>query len=188
MEGIFFILIGAALFSQSWYVLGLYAEGRSMGMIVGGLGLASLIAITMTPMLLTVDGPRTGVLDQTTVMQWLIVVWAMYAVAVGAHGLWDFDDRAIGFYSGFLVVAMIIAFIYFAVGLQTGFGDGPWLVMSGAVLILAILAGLVFFYLAIPFNSLRLVTGWFLLIGGGAVAVFGMVIVTAAIEVTAKTP
>ena len=38
MEGIFFILIGAALFTQSFYIIGLYAEGRTMGVLVGGLG------------------------------------------------------------------------------------------------------------------------------------------------------
>jgi len=35
MEGVFFVLIGAALFSEAWYLLGLYSEGRTMGVFVG---------------------------------------------------------------------------------------------------------------------------------------------------------
>ena len=61
MEGIFLVLIGAALFSQSWYVLGMYSEGRSMGIFVAGLGvlsLATLSAAAFVPLLLTKDSKR----------------------------------------------------------------------------------------------------------------------------------
>ena len=52
MEGVFLVLIGAAIFCHSWSLLGLYHEGRTMGTFVGGLGLVALISLTMAPMLL----------------------------------------------------------------------------------------------------------------------------------------
>ena len=181
MEGIFLVLIGAALFSQSWYVLGMYSEGRSMGILVAGLGvlsLATLSAVSFAPLLLTGEGKGANMLAETTVMKTMIVAWALYAVAVGAHGLWDFEERAIGFYSAFLTVASLVPFIYFAVELQSRYGDETWLALSGASLVLTVLAGMMFFYLAFSFNVLRLVAGWFLLIGGGAVAAIGLAIVS----------
>ena len=185
MEPIFLILIGAALFSQSWYVLGLYSEGRTMGVFVGGLGVLSLAAIMFTPMLLTggdkADAPTQAArfLAETTVMKTLIGVWAVYAIAVGAHGLWDFEDRAIGFYSAFLAVATLVTALYFALNLGSGYGsEGPVLSLSGATLLLTVLAGMMFFALAFGFNVLRVVAGWFLLFGGAAVAAIGLLIVS----------
>jgi hypothetical protein len=181
MEGIFLILIGAALFSQSWYVLGMYSEGRTMGILVGGLGLLSLATITalaFAPMLLTGEGKGADMLAETTVMKSMVLMWALYAVGVGAHGLWDLEDRAIGFYAAFLAVATLVPFIYFARELESSYGVGTWLALSGSSLILTVLAGIMFFYLAFALNVLRLVAGWFLLLGGGAVAVIGLAIVS----------
>ena len=71
MEAIFFLLIGAALFSQSWYVLGLYSEGRTVGLIVGGLGLLRLGTImfgtSLTPNIITGDGTAELTAAITTV-------------------------------------------------------------------------------------------------------------------------
>ena len=184
MEAFFFILIGAALFSHSWYLLELYPDGRTMGVFVAGLGLASLISITMVPMLLTGDGPGTDVLAETTIMKTLVVLWAGYAIGVGAHGIWDFDERAIGFYSAFLAVASVVALIYFATELQSRYGDGAWLSISGATLLLTVLAGMLFFYLAVPFNVLRQVAAWFILAGSIAILALGLLILTTVIEVT----
>ena len=184
MEPIFFILIGAALFSQSWYVLGLFSEGRTMGVFVGGLGLLSLAALTLTPMLLTGGdrGMEARLLAETTVMKTLIGVWAVYAIGVGAHGLWDFEDRAIGFYSAFLAVATLVTFIYFAVELPDVYkSEGPWLSLSGATLLLTVLAGMMFFALSFGFNVLRVVAGWFLLFGGAAVVAIGLLIMSTVI-------
>jgi hypothetical protein len=178
------VLIGGALFAQSFYVLGLYAEGRMLGVITGGLGLLMLIALTLTPQLLIGGATDAEPLAETSVMKWVIMVWAVYAVAVGAHGVWELEERPIGFYSGFLVAATMVPFIYFVVELQPSYGDAVWLAMSGATVILTALAGLVFFYLAIPFNVLRLVAGWALMLGGGGVAIIGMAIVTTAITVS----
>ena len=81
MEGVFLTLIGAAIFSQSWHILGMYAEGRTMGIIVGTLGLISLSAIVLSPVVLT----GQSMLIEATVLKTLIALWAVYALAVAAH-------------------------------------------------------------------------------------------------------
>ena len=183
MEAIFFVLIGVALFSHSWYLLGLYPDGRTMGLFTGGLGLASLIAITFAPMVLVGGDPDANVLAETNIIKLLIVAWAGYAIGVGAQGLWDFDDRAIGFYSALLTAISAVALFYFAANLANAYGNDVTIAMSAATLLLSILAGMVFFYLAIPFNALRQVAGWFLLVGSVVIAGVGLAIVSTVIEV-----
>ena len=182
MEGIFLVLIGAALYSQAWYVLGLYSEGRTMGVIVGGLGLLALATVMFTPVLLTGDGKGADMLAETTVMKAVIIAWALYAVGVATHGLWDFDERAIGFYGGFLAVVSLVAAIYFAVQLEGPYSNGTWLGLSGATILLTVVAAIMFFYQAFQFSVLRLVAGWFLLLGGGVVGVIGLAVVSTAIS------
>ena len=184
MEGVFLTLVGAALFCQSWYVLGLYSEGRTMGIFVGGLGVLSLGAVTLTPMLLTaVPGVSSpDLLAEVTITEMLITVWALYAIGVAAHGLWDFDERAIGFYSAFLAVATIIPFIYYVTELEGAYSNGVWLGMAGASLALAVVAGMMFFALSFSFNVLRLVSGWFLLLGGSTVGIVGLAMLSTAIS------
>ena len=53
--------------------------------------------------------------------------------------------------------------------------------MSGSLLLLSLLAGIVFFYLAFQFTVLRLVSGWFLLLGSAAVAAVGLAITSTVI-------
>lgn len=183
MEGVFLTLVGAALFCQSWYVLGLYSEGRTMGIFVGGLGVLSLGAVTLTPMLLTGVGiSPADHLAEVTITEMLVVVWALYAIGVAAHGLWDFDERAIGFYSAFLAVATVIPFIYYVTELEGPYSNGVWLGMAGSSLALAIVAGMMFFALSFSFNVLRLVSGWFLLLGGSTVGVVGLAMLSTAIS------
>ena len=190
MEALFLIFVGGALFSHAWYLLELYPDGRSMGLYTAGLGLASLIALTFAPMLFTGLGPAGAVLanadpeTETTVLKGLIILWAAYGVGVGAHGLWDFDERAIGFYCGFLAIVSLVAMLYYAVSLEGVYGDGVWLGLSGATLVLTAMAGILFFYLAIPFGVLRLVSAWFLLVGAIAIVAIGLSILTTAIEIT----
>ncbi len=185
MEGMFLLLIGAALFSQSWYILGLYSEGRTMAILVGGLGIVVLGAVFLQPVLL--NGMGTGLvspeenLAELTVMKALIVTWSVYAIAMAAHGLWDFDERAIGFYCAFLAASTAMAFIYYA---NPGLGDladryneSVWLSLSGATLALTVLAGMMFFTLGFAFQGLRAVAGWFALLGGAVVAFIGQAIV-----------
>ena len=181
MEAVFLTLIGAALFSQSWYVLGMYSEGRTMGVFVGGLGLLSLGTITLAPMLITGEGPGAELLPEITIMKTLIFLWALYAIGVAAQGIWDLDERAIGFYSVILSIATLLSFMYFSVELESTYSIPAWLSISGSSLLLTIISGLTFFYLAFNFKILRLVTGWFLLLGGGVISIIGLCILTTVI-------
>ena len=91
MEAAFLVLIGGALFAQSWNHLGLFAEGRGMGIVVGGLGLVSLVALVMDPQL--IQGPDTNpsVLANMTIMKGLILIWAVFAVAMAAQSYLDLE-------------------------------------------------------------------------------------------------
>jgi len=183
MEGIFFILIGAALFTQSWYILGLYSEGRTMGVLVGGLGVLALgtfmLGGAMDATLLVVNDKADAVkvLKETTALKALMIVWVAYTFGVAAHGIWEFEDRAIGFYSGLVAVVSLIVFLFFAIELRTIYSDWVWLTMAAAPAVLTLLAAISFFYLAWQLMVLRLVTGWFMLLGSGAVVGIGLVMI-----------
>jgi len=177
MEGIFFILIGAALFTHSWYILGLYSEGRTMGVLVGGLGALALGTFMLGGAMEATLLVGKESLTETTVLKALMMVWIAYTFGVAAHGLWEFEDRAIGFYSGFVAVVSLIVFLFFAIELRTVYSDAVWLTMAAAPLVLTLLAAISFFYLAWQWMVLRLVTGWFMLLGGGAVIGIGLVMI-----------
>ncbi len=194
MEAIFLVLIGAAIFSHSWFVLGMYTEGRTMGVLTGALGVVALATVifdpaTFAPMLLTADGEKAEVVKDlevvasNNVMKSLIVVWGVYAIGVAAHGIWDYEERAIGFFGGILAAVSLVATIYFFVELADRYGDAVWLALSGSSLIMTLLAGLLAFYLATPFQVLRLLTGWSLMIGGGAIALIGVLIASEVVKV-----
>ena len=195
MEGLALILIGGALFAQSWNILGLYSDGRMVGAFVAALGLAVLLTLVMDPIVLIGsnlelmaklggDAGDANPLAELTVMKMVIVLWAVYAVGVGAQSIWAYEERAIGLYSAFLAVGTLVVFLFFAITLAAPYGAAVWIGLSAATLILSVLAGLVFFYLTVPFNVLRLVVGWFLLIGSLVVALIGWTIITSIIEVT----
>ena len=183
MEGIFFILIGAALFTQSWYILGLYSEGRTMGVLVGGLGVLALgtfmLGGAMETTLLVVNErvDAAKVLQETTVLNALIMVWVAYTFGVAAHGLWEFEDRAIGFYSGFVAIVSLIVFLYFAIELRTDYSDAVWLTITAAPAVLTLLAAISFFYLAWQWVVLRPLAGWSMLLGSTAVVGIGLVLI-----------
>lgn len=185
MEGVFLVLIGGVLFSQAWYVLGMYSEGRSMGIFVGGMGLLALgtIAFAFEPVLLT--GLNNGktvssgaqLIGQVMVMKTVIVVWALYAIGVAASGLWDFDERAIGFFSAFAAVATLVPFLFFVGELERVYDVMTWLSLSGATLLLTMVATVMFFYQGLQFNVLRLLSGWSLLVGGVAIGSIGLAVI-----------
>ena len=185
MEGIFFLLIGAAIFSQAWYVLGLYSEGRTMGVFTTGLGLLALGTImfgtTITPTLISGEGST----ELMTALTALIVLWAIYSVAVGAHGIWDLDPRAIGFFSVFVSVTSLVVFLIFALSMAEGgvfeHSLGTWLSMSVVPLLLTIISAIVFFYMAFELQVLRLVTGWFMLFGSAVIGLVGLWALTSVI-------
>ena len=198
MEGLFLVLVGAALVVQSWQHLGLYSDGRTMGVVVGGLGVLILgtfmLGSSVEPILLTGTGKEVGgvakeiaasdVAVSTALLTTLAAVWAIYAIGVGASGLWDLDDRALGFHSAVVAVVSLFALLFSAGELDARYGENVMLAMSAATLVLTVLAAMVFFYLAFGFNVLKLVSGWFLLIGGSVLSLIGLLIVFGGVAVT----
>lgn len=191
MEGLFFILVGAALFAQSWSLLGLYSDGRTLGVFVGGAGLLMLgtfmLGSSVEPMLLTAqnDVGASKVATSEATLTAVVAIWAVYLVGVGAQNLWDFDERSTGFFSAAVGVVTLAGFLYFVANLEGWYGVNVWLAMWGSTLILTIIASMLFFYVAFGFNVLRIVSGWFLMIGGGVVGVIGIAIVSGLVKVLA---
>lgn len=185
MEAVFLILIGAALFSQSWNLMGLYSDGRTTGIFVGGLGLLSLVALVLDPMLLTGSGDKTisaaNHLAEITATKVLIGAWALYCVGVAAQAIWDLEDRSVGFYGLILTVATAVVFLYYASALEPRYGEGTWLGLSAATLLLSIMSAMVFFAFGFTFTVMRAVAAWFLLLGGATVGVIGLAVVSRAI-------
>lgn len=182
MEAVFLVLIGAMLFSQAWHMMGMYSDGRTAGIIIGGLSLISLAAITLDPMLLTGSGdkaitPATN-LAELTVTKLLVGVWAVYGIAVAAQMIWDYEERAIAFYSAMAMAVTAASFFYYAVNLGPRYGDPTLLSLSASTLLLAVIAGIVFFALGFTFRVMRPVAAWFLLLGGATVTVIGLAIIT----------
>ena len=194
MEGVALVLIGAILFNHSWYLLRLYPDGRTMGIFVGALGLATLVTLTFEPMLLTGVGDDGSLLmrgttmvanplAEITILKLVIIVWAGYAIGVAAQAIWEFDERAIGFYSLLVAVVSVVALIYYADNLLTPYGDDVQLSMIAAMFFLSVPPAMVFSYYAIPaFAALQQVAGWFLLVGGIGVTATGLVIVSTLVE------
>ena len=179
MEAVFFILVGGALFSQSWNLLGLLAEARSLGILVAGLALMSLIALIIDPMVLESELHHSHWVTNNAVFKGIIILWAVYLLATGAQNFLDLEDRSIGLFAGFVSIISLVAFLYFVVRLApetNKYGEAVWLSVSVATLILAINAGLSFFHQAIPFHVIRLVSGWFLLVGGIILGLVGILV------------
>ncbi len=185
MEGLALTLIGAAIFSHSWYLLGLYSDGRTVGILMAALGAGLLISLTLEPQLLGLQGADGAQkLGEITIMKTLIVLWAAYAGAVAAQGWSDLEERALGFYAAVLAVGSLVAVVYFVLqlydhndlpGVEAAVVTASFTAVSG---VLAVIGTMLFFYMAIPFFGLRLVAGWFSLIGSIAVAAVGLAIMT----------
>ena len=178
MEAIFFLLLGAAIFSQSGQVLGLYAEGRTVGVLTMGIGVLMLgtfmLGTTITPSLISGEGAS----ELMTALTALVMLWALYSLAVGAQSLWDMDTRPIGVYNFFLAVSSLVVFLIFALSMAEGgvfeHRTGVWLAMSVVPLILTLISAITFFHLTFQLQVLRLVSGWAMLLGGAVVGLVGL--------------
>ncbi|MCE2464672.1 MAG: hypothetical protein J4G01_01110 [Dehalococcoidia bacterium] len=82
MEGVAFILIGVALFSHSWSLLGFYADARTLGITMAGVATALVVAlIIFEPQFLgSIGGSQSMRAAETDLLQILIISWAIYAV------------------------------------------------------------------------------------------------------------
>ena len=193
MESTVLVLIGAVLFCQSWHVLDTGADRRSWGAIVGLLGLMALAVVAFDgaflPSLLTTDGAGDALIHPLAVtaannlINAVIVVWGIYAVAVAVNMLFDVDDRAVGLYTAVVTGVTLVAFIYFIIELRDRYGEAVWIGLWLSMLVLALLGCLVFVYQALRFRILQAVVGWSMLVGGSGVALIGALIASEVILV-----
>ncbi len=193
MESTVLVLIGAVLFCQSWHVLDTGADRRSLGAIVGLLGLMALAVVAFDgaflPSLLTTDGAGDALIHPLAVtaannlMNAVIVVWGIYAVAVAVNMLFDVDDRAVGLYTAVVTGVTLVTFIYYIIELRDRYGEAVWIGLWISMLVLALLGCLVFVYQALRFRILQAVVGWSMLVGGSGVALIGALIASEVILV-----
>ncbi|HJO81391.1 MAG: hypothetical protein QGG34_08275 [SAR202 cluster bacterium] len=188
MEGFALILIGAAIFSHSWYLLGMYSDARPVGVIMAALAAGILITLTMQPQVVGYMGSNgVQLVGEMTMMKMLIVMWAVYAGIVAAQGWWDLEERSIGLYAVPLAISSAMAIFFFATqlwehddiaGVSAG---GVTATMTGATAILTVLAAVMFAYMAKPVSALKPVAGWFMLVGSIGVMVIGLAIISTVI-------
>lgn len=173
MEPLFLILVAVLLFTQSWYLLRLYADPRTVGVIAAALALG-LLAVASGQ----VDPVEVGAtaVPLTAAMQGVAVLWAVYAAGLAAHALWDFEDRALGPHSLVLLVATLVL------------GALPWLfgedeistiaalLVTVASIILAVLVTLLFFHITFRIQRMKAVTAWSMVVGSTMVGFLGVAI------------
>ena len=175
MELIFILVLPAALWAQSWYMLGLYSNPKTLGIIAASVG------VTLIGLVVFAGGVyQPGVSEPVaanSALSAFILVWAFYALLVAAVTLWGFDERTVGFYSLFLWVVSLVYTGYYFLGSELLGGAASANAISAIMgivsLLLAVTAALVFFYLAPPFAKMRQTTGWFVLVISIIVAVLG---------------
>ena len=183
MEGIALILIGTAIFSHSWYLLGLYSDGRTIGVIMAALGVSLLVSLfAFSPQILGEQSTYTvRQMGEVPVLKTIIVAWAIYAGVVAAQGIWDLEDRALGFYAVPLTAVSLVALFFFLQVWIDGGDDLAMVSMVASGALLSIVGALLFFFMAIPFPGLRSVAGWAMLIESIAVGAVGLAMVTTTI-------
>ena len=186
MDLAFLLVLPAALWVQSWYLLGFYANPRTLGMISAAVAVTLLAIVLFQDNLgkLTVLTPSDALLDVAIPLSIFILVWAIYAALMAGVYLWGMDTRSLGFYGLFSFVISALFAVYFFVGgelLDSGdINHVSWLLGVVAIL-LAVMSLLLFFYLALvprgqvepPSSGMRTATGWVYLTFSSAVAVLG---------------
>jgi hypothetical protein len=190
MDLVFLLAIPVVLWTQSWYLLGLYPNPRSLGMVSGVVAIVLLAAVLYQDRLpLAVEPPADlgKFIELSTALSAFVVGWAVYAALVSGVYLWGTPSRTLGFFSLFLAVVSAVYGVYFFIGdrlLDSGdIISFSWLLGVDAIL-LAILAGFQFFYLALipasrgePAQScMKTVTGWFYLVFSIAIGVLSLLL------------
>ena len=187
MDLVFLFMLPAALWVQSWCLLGFCTNPRTLGMVSAGVAIILLGVVLFQdklPLAVEVPADLGEFIQPTTAISGFILVWAVYAVLVAGVYLWGLETHSLGFYSLFLWVISILYAVYFFIGdrvLDNGEVIGfSWLLGVVAIL-LAALSALLFFYLALlptgrgepPSSAMRTVTGWFYLVFSAAITVLG---------------
>jgi len=179
MEGITLILVGIAIFAHSWQQLGLYADGRTVGATTASLAGALVLAMFVFQpdsrlMQTTMETTNSG---ELAVWNTLLLAWGVYMVVVAAQGVWDLEDRAIGFYSVPLTVISIVALVFYILVWVAAGSDGDAFAMVSVVVstaLLGVVGALLFFQMAIPFPGLQRVAGWIMLLGSIVIVGLGV--------------
>ena len=191
MDLIFLLAISGGTWVQSWHLLGLYSNPRTLGVAAGGVAIL-LLGVVLFQVAPVVQTPAPDVneffVDVPTALSAFILMWALYEAIVAGVYLWDLDPRTLGFYGLPLWIGSAVFGIYMFVGGEV-LGSGvlepvSWLLGAAAIL-LAVKSALLFFYLALqpagsgePASStMRTVTGWFYLVFSAAIMVLGGLLV-----------
>ncbi len=183
MEMAFLFILPAALWAHSWQMLGRYGSPRSMGVIGGAVAVILLALVALwrdSAIILGSDNALAG----------FVLAWAIYCALLAGVSMRGYDQKTLGYYGLFLAVISVIVVLYYFLGdavlssqdaSPTGFlGRGLGVisyVMGIYAIILAILGGLLFLYLAVPMRGMRLVTGWSFLLGSIASLVLATLVV-----------
>lgn len=186
MDLVFLLVLPSVLFVQGWYLLGFYANPKTLGMTAAGTAIILLAVVLFQDKLqlvVSIGAPGDLLIGPATAISAFVLVWAGYSVLVAGVYLWGLDTRSLGFFSLFIAVISGVFAAYFFVG--DALLDGvviqfTWL-MGVVAIMLAILAGLLFFYLSLrplaqgepPSSTMRTVTGWFYLVFSVAIGVLG---------------
>ena len=181
MEGIALILIGTAIFTHSWYQLGLYADGRAVGSLMAGLAGALVVSLfVFEPQFLGEIGKSSSVkADEAVALKSLILGWGVYMVAIAAQGFWDLEERAIGFFGILLFAISMIALIFYIQLWINNQSEAATLVpLFISTALMSIVGGLLFASMAIPVPGLRSVSGWVSLLFSVVIVAIGMMMVT----------
>lgn len=180
MEMAFLFVLPAALWAHAWQMLGRYGSPRSMGVVGAGVAiiLLALVALWRDSAIIT---------GSDNALSAFVLAWALYCALLAGVSMRGYDQRTLGYFGLFLAIISVVFVLYYFLGdavlssqdaSPTGFlGQGLGVIsyiMGVFAIILAILGGLLFLYLAIPIRGMRLVAGWSFLVG----AVVSLVLAT----------
>lgn len=181
MEPIFLICIGAALFSHAWYAMGMYDDGRATGIVMGALGAGALIALTIDPVLVGTE--TTGALQaaEVNVFKALIVFWAIYAGAMAARCIYDFDGRAIGFFGIPLAAVSITVGVFASTRMLNDYDWPVWLSFALSGALLGLVGIVLFLNLACMLRALNGLAAWTMLVFSVVITAIGVGILTTGI-------
>ena len=185
MDLAFLLILPGLLWTQSWHLLGFYSSTRALGIVAVAVAVGLLgIVLFQDKLELVSETPTGALLSVGTTLSVFILLWAVYAVLVAGVYLWGLDSRTLGFFSLSNGLLSALFAVYFFLGgelLENGdINHVSWLLGTTSVL-LALLSGLLFFYLALrppgqgepPASTVRTITGWFYLVFSAAIAVLG---------------
>ena len=178
MEPIFLICIAAALFAHAWYAMGMFNDGRSTGVVVAALGAGALIALTVDPVLVGTETKGVAQAAEINIFTALIVLWAVYAGGLAAHGVYDFDDRAVGFFGVPLAAISITAAGYASTQMVNAYDWTVWLAIAVSGVLLGLVGIVLFFNLGCRMRALDGLASWTMLVFSVVIAAIGIAILT----------